>query len=62
MSLELYCVLVILICLALCWKWYDDEDVDEGPGAVTKQDSAQKATEPSHRKGAVGSIEKKFDN
>ena len=41
MGLELYCLIVIIITLALCWKWYDDEVVDEGPGAGTKQDSAQ---------------------
>ena len=37
MSLESYCLLVIVITLAVCWKWYDDEDVDEGPGVETKQ-------------------------
>ena len=60
MGLELYCLLVIIITLALCWKWYDDEVVDEGPGAGTKQVSAQKASASSDSASENGSVEHKI--
>ncbi len=41
MGLDLYCLLVIIIVCALCWKWYDDEGV-----------STQKASASSHSEGA----------
>jgi hypothetical protein len=48
MGLDLYCLLVILIVCALCWKWYDDE----GPDAGTQQVSTQKASASSHSERA----------
>jgi hypothetical protein len=54
MGLALYCLLVIIITLGLCWKWYDDEVVDEGPGASTEQVGAQNASASSHSEGANG--------
>jgi hypothetical protein len=52
MGLDLYCLLVILIVCALCWKWYDDEGVDEGPDAGTQQVGTQRTSASSHSEGA----------
>ena len=32
---NLFSLLVILIVLALCWRWYDNEGEDEGPDVGT---------------------------